>query len=130
MGAQEVIELLEEELLPFTPDNVRAVTEGRRLGAGDLEVLAQKVVAEGTRRSLEVLERFFEALEVRPSLLPIEKHLLSGGKVYVWGSDPLRWGQEGKVELRNEKDLVVEEFSFSLPKERCLDGVPFRPGRG
>jgi hypothetical protein len=130
MGAQEVIELLEEELLPFTPDNVRAVTEGRRLGAGDLEVLAQKVVAEGTRRSLEVLERFFEALEVRPSLLPIEKHLLSGGKVYVWGSDPLKWGQEGKVELRNEKDLVVEEFSFSLPKEKRLDGVRLQAWAG
>jgi len=123
MDAQGVIELLEEDLLPFTPDNVRAVAEGWRLGAGGLDALAREVVFEGTRRSLEVLGKFFETLEVRPLLSPIEEHLLSGGKVYVWGSDPLKWGREGKVELRNEKDLVVEEFSFRLPKEKRLDGV-------
>jgi len=123
MDVQEVIDFLGEELLPFTPDNVRAVAEGRRLGAGGLEALTQEVVSEGTRRSLEVLEKFSETLEVRLPLLPIEEHLLSGGKVYVWGSDPLKRGQEGKVELRNEKDLVVEEFSFRFPKEKRLDGV-------
>jgi hypothetical protein len=123
MGAQEITQLLEEELLPFTPDNVRAVAGECGLEAGNLEALTQEVVARGTRRSLEVLERFFETLEVRLSLFPIERHLLSGGGVYVWGSDSLRRKCEGKVELRNEKNLLVEEFSFRLPKEKCLNWV-------
>ncbi len=59
MEAREVIRVLEENLLPFTEENVRAIIDVYPPGANDL---VEEVLEEGVRRSMRALDAIWEAL--------------------------------------------------------------------
>jgi len=92
----KVIGLLEKNLLPFAPEEVRWVIEAYGLEVEDEEVLAQEVVAEGLKRTVSALHAFLES--VRRAPLPkeaaeVEETLRKGGTIRVWcipdGENPL-----------------------------------------
>jgi hypothetical protein len=92
METREIIKVLEENLLPFTEENVRAVIDVYPPGANDL---VEEVLEEGVRRSMRALDALWEALGSSPDasvretaeeflryekgveLLCLPKHLLS-----------------------------------------------------
>ncbi len=83
----KVIGLLEKNLLPFVPEEVRWVIETYYLEVEDEETLAREVVAEGLERSVSALHAFLEG--VRGARLPkevaeIEERLREGGTVRAW----------------------------------------------
>jgi len=63
MKAHEVIQVLEENLLPFTEENIRAVIDVYPPGADDL---VEEVLEEGVRRSMQALDAIWEALGSSP----------------------------------------------------------------
>jgi len=63
MKAQEVIQVLEENLFPFTEENIRAVIDVYPPGADDL---VEEVLEEGVRRSMRALDAIWEALGSSP----------------------------------------------------------------
>jgi len=81
---KEAIRLLEEEGLPFTPEEVRRLVQDRKLEVGgeDIDAIAQAVLEEGHKRTLEVLGGLQEALGV-PLLSRVEEVLPKGGQVSI-----------------------------------------------
>jgi hypothetical protein len=63
METREIIKVLEENLLPFTEENVRAVIDVYPPGANDL---VEEVLEEGVRRSMRALDALWEALGSSP----------------------------------------------------------------
>lgn len=65
--AQKVVQVLEDKLLPFTPEKVRKIAEEEGLG-GDLDAIAQEVLEEGHRRMMAALHGLWETLGIPPAL--------------------------------------------------------------
>jgi hypothetical protein len=83
----KVIGLLEKNLLPFAPEDIRWVIEAYGLEAEDEEVLTQEVVAEGLKRTTNALHAFFESVGHPPlpkELAEVEETLRKGGTVRAW----------------------------------------------
>jgi hypothetical protein len=83
----KVIGLLEKNLLPFAPEDIRWVIEAYGLEAEDEEVLTQEVVAEGLKRTTSALHAFFESVGHPPlpkELAEVEETLRKGGTVRAW----------------------------------------------
>jgi hypothetical protein len=130
MTAQAAAELLRKELLPFTPEMVKEVLQGRNLEAeGGLSAFTQAVLEEGVRWTMKALDGFWEALGDAPSprgVSTIEGWLRDGGRVRVSYLEtrgyPLR--KEGvKVEIRNENENLVDVMELYPPKP-----LPFSKG--
>jgi hypothetical protein len=81
---QKAVEVLEEERLPFTPIEIEWVIRqhGIEVG-GDPKAFIEEIVAEGARRSLEVMERFLGDLGIRDIPPELGERLREGGTVQV-----------------------------------------------
>jgi hypothetical protein len=112
-----VIRLLEKNLLPFTPEEVRWVIETYGLAVEDEKALAQEVMAEGLERSIGTLHAFFESVRKAPlpkEAVEVEEHLRKGGTVRVWYT-PEGGASLGRVVVRVEtgdEGSRLAEFSF------------------
>jgi len=125
MGAiEKIIETLEGNLLPFTPDNVREAAENLGI-EGDIEALSREVLEEGVRRSMKAIEGLKETFGELPypeSLL--EEHLRGGGGVAVELPPKGLFDRDvmGRVELiwddgfRKSSPYLArnDEFSYNL----------------
>jgi len=130
---QRVIEFLEEDLLPFTPDEVKRVFEERGL-RGDPETISGKVLEEGVKRAMEAvrgLKETFGKLPYPESAL--EEHLRRGGwlTVSLWSTRPNLRGLAGRAELGNrnaeskENQLFhVEDKDDKFPRSLYLSAWP------
>jgi hypothetical protein len=85
MGAQQkVIEALQEERLPFTTIEIEWVIREHGIEVGnDPKAFIEEIVAEGARRSLEVIERFIENLGIRDLPPEVGECLRKGGTAQV-----------------------------------------------
>ncbi len=120
-ATEEIIRVLEEDLLPFTPSEVAVAAH--ELGIeGDIRAIASEVVEEGVRRSMEAvrgLKETFGELPYPDSLL--EERLRKGG----WFSVTLSqgglsmYGLEGKgvqgQEGRKKSGLLLTDGEFTVP---------------
>ncbi len=85
---EEVIQLLEEELKPFVPAKIALVIQKYGLEVEDFEGLSKEVLAEGVRRTMPAVEKFFEVLKIPAPLAEIEEALWKGGGVWVSFPNP------------------------------------------
>jgi hypothetical protein len=82
--AQRIIEILEAKGRPFFPDEIEKAIDQHDLRVeGDPNHLVQEVLAEGTRRGVEVLKNFSDAFQVPLPLLEAEKVLQEGGVAFL-----------------------------------------------
>jgi hypothetical protein len=84
MEAHEIIKVLEDNLLPFTEGNVRAIIDVYPPGANDL---VEKILEEGVRRSVWALDAIWEAVGLSPDdsiRKEVEEHLRHEGGVEVF----------------------------------------------
>ncbi len=112
---QRVIESLEEDLLPFTPDEVRRVFWERGL-RGDPETISGEVLEEGVRRTMEAVRSLKETFGELPYPEGVlEEHLRRGGwfTVSLYTSEPnMRGLLIGSVELGDENPWPRENSPF------------------
>jgi hypothetical protein len=85
---EKVIQLLEEERLPFLPNNVAQAVRKYGLEVEDLDGLGKEVMAEGVRRTMTAVEKFFETLDIPAPLSKMEEALWKGGEIWVSFPDP------------------------------------------
>jgi hypothetical protein len=109
---QKVIEVLEEERLPFTPTRIEWVICEHGIGVNDdPKVFIEEIVAEGARRSLEAIERFLGSLGIRDLPPEVEERLRKGETVSV------RFF-EGEAMILAVSGRVEELVSLPLPRDR------------
>ncbi len=113
---EKAIQLLKEEGRPFIPEEVQRLVQERKLEVGnkDMDVIAQAVLEEGHRRTLEVLGGLQEALGV-PLLSRVGKILPKGNRVsVVYKNTPLNTEVVARVQGQDEK------LYFPPPNEPLL----------
>jgi hypothetical protein len=124
----KIAHTLEEEGLPFTPEEVKRVIDesGVEVRSGDLDKLVQGVLEEGLKRTLTVLDRAWEVLGIPPH--PEAENLLrEGGAIHVWYAKDGR-GEDHEVEVRlvdKTGKILAENFyssrmGFYSPEEFYL----------
>jgi len=133
---QRVIESLEEDLLPFTPDQVSRVFWERGL-RGDPETISGEVLEEGVRRTMEVVRGLKETLGKLPyPESALEEQLRRGGwlTVSLWSTRPNLRGLAGRVELGNKNieskenpHFFVEDKDDRFPHSLYLSAEPGLP---
>ncbi len=107
---QKIIEVLEARIRPFSPEYIEGTIEqyGFRV-EGSLEDLTKEVMAEGIRRTMEVLREFSGAFQVPLSLLKVEKALREG-KVAFLRTTGFKTEEPGlEVEFRKLYGSVIGE---------------------
>jgi hypothetical protein len=123
MGArgqvEEVARLLEENSLPFTPEAVREMAQGRTVEG--VEEVVRGVLEEGRKRTLEVYDRVWELLGLPPSP-EVRGFIEGGGEVHVWCPGPE--GRKGGLEVE------VELVGKTRPGEALRLPTPVRPNEG
>jgi len=125
-AVEKIARLLEEEGLPFTPEEVRRIVQQHKLETGntDIDTVARAVLEEGHRRTLEVLGGLQEALGV-PLLSRVEEVLPKGGWVSVeYRNTPLNG--EVMARVQGEDDGLY----FPLPNRPLLKGFELHLGPG
>jgi hypothetical protein len=125
-AVEKIIQLLKEEGCPFIPEEVQKVVQDRKLETGnkDINAIAQAVLEEGHRRTLEVLGGLQEALGV-PLLSRVEKVLPKGGRVFI---DYRKTFLGDQVVARVQGQ--DEGLRFSLPDNPLLRGLEVHLGPG
>ncbi len=114
-AVERVIRLLEEERFPSTPEGIAEALRKRGLEVGeDTRAFTERVLREGARRTVRVLEGLWEVLGVPPPP-EVEETLRKGHRVEVHYPWPAGADGEG------EKVLVWlggrdKAFHFPLPR--------------
>jgi hypothetical protein len=118
----EVIRLLEEEQQSFLPDKVTLVVQKYGLEVEDLDGLSKEVMAEGVKRTMGDVEKFFETLKIPAPLEKIEEALWKGGEMEVRFPDPQAKRPHFTVRIytptlepSGKSSESVEELTFPWP---------------
>jgi hypothetical protein len=128
-AAQKVIHYLKEEAVPFSPAEVQKAVDV--LGVEeDLELLTQRVMAEGARETAGALHRFFQALGTPcPDLSKVEAHLREGYEVSVRSR-----AKEGRpvvdVEVIDPRRRTLDFLRLPLPNPKPFAGLDLYAGAG
>jgi hypothetical protein len=127
--ARKVIRHLKEEAVPFSPAEVQKAADVLGIGE-DLEDLTQRVMTEGARETVEVLQGFFQALGTScPDLSRAEAHLREGGEVIARSK-----AREGEavveVQVLDTHFREVDFFRLPLPDPRPFAGLTLYAGPG
>jgi len=116
---EEVIRLLEEEQQPFLPGKVAQVVRDYGLEVEDLDGLSRQVLAEGVRRTMPAVEKFFETLKIPAPLEKIEEALWKGGGVSVYPPNPQVGGKNFTV--------VIDDPTSKGPDRPSGEKLTFPP---
>jgi hypothetical protein len=123
MNATEaIIEVLEDNLLPFTPNEVAIAAQELGIG-GNIKVLSREVLEEGVRRAMEAVRGLRETFGELPyPESTLEEHLRAGGGVAVEFSESglpsyrLVWGGGQRRGIGYKKGyLLLMGGEFSVP---------------
>jgi len=119
--AEAIIRVLEEDLLPFTPNEVAVAAQGLGI-KGDIKAISYEVLEEGVRRAMEAvrgLRETFGELPYPESVL--EERLREGGwfSVTLSQSGLSLYGLEGKGVQgqghRKKSALLLTDGEFTVP---------------
>jgi hypothetical protein len=123
MTTQEVARLLEEEMYAFWPEGIAWVKRDYGLKVEDLDALAEKVMEEGTKRTMGAIEKLFEVLEISLPPLSLEEVLRKKGGVHVYFPRPSMGLRDLNAEISDPTSDKVEILRFPYRKPEVLDGL-------
>ncbi len=128
---QKIVEVLEARTRPFFPEDIERAIEHQGLRVeGSLEDLTKEVMAEGARRSVEVLREFSGIFQVPLPLLEVEEALRKGGVVFLQTADSRTKESGLEVEFRKLYGSVIGEVvdilhlpfpNLELPRDMEVD---------